>query len=90
MNDGPWRLAVAGPVVRELEALPEKYAAAVFEALSRIAESPKRLGKPLRFELDGHWSARRGPYRVIYVLDESTRTVRVLKVAHRSDVYRSA
>jgi mRNA interferase RelE/StbE len=32
--------------------------------------------------------ARRGPYRVIYTLEEETRTVRVLAVAHRADVYR--
>lgn len=56
--------------------------------LPAIAGNPKRLGKPLRFELDGRWAARRGPYRVIYALDEKAHTVTVLAVAHRSDAYR--
>lgn len=56
--------------------------------LPAIAENPRRLGKPLRFELDDRWAARRGPYRVIYELDEKARTVTVTAVAHRADVYR--
>lgn len=90
MTDEPWQLVVAGPAVRNLEQLPTKYAAAVIEALGAIAANPHRLGKPLRFELAGRWSARRGPYRVIYEIDDATRTVTVLAVAHRADVYRGA
>ncbi len=72
---------------RQLGCLPERYTAAVVELLPAIAANPKRLGKPLRFELEG-WVARRGPYRIIYTLDEAAHTVRVLAVAHRADVYR--
>lgn len=89
MSDEPWRLLVAGPAARDIEQLPEKYALAVVEAMRAIATNPHRLGKPLRFELEGQWSARRGPYRIIYTIDETTRTVTVLVVAHRADVYRS-
>lgn len=88
MNGKPWRLAIAGPARRDIGRLPEKYATAIVEMLPRIAANPKRLGKPLRFEWEGRWVARRGPYRVIYALDEEARTVRVLAVAHRSDLYR--
>lgn len=88
MKDEPWRLIVAGPAVRDIEALPAKYALAVVEALGAIAANPRRLGKPLRFGMAGRWSARRGPYRVIYTVDDSTRTVTVRAIAHRADVYR--
>lgn len=73
---------------RQLRRLPERYAAAVVELLPAIAANPKRLGKPLRFELEGRWAARRGPYRVIYTLEQESRTVTVLAVAHRADAYR--
>jgi mRNA interferase RelE/StbE len=46
------------------------------------------VGKPLRFEYEGRWSARRGPYRIISSLDQARRTVTVLAVGHRADVYR--
>jgi mRNA-degrading endonuclease RelE of RelBE toxin-antitoxin system len=88
VSDGSWRLVLAGTAARHVERLPEKYATAVAEMLPTIAANPQRLGKPLRFELEGRWAARRGPYRVIYALDEKTRTVTVLGIAHRADVYR--
>lgn len=47
-----------------------------------------RVGKPLRGELDGLWSARRGNYRVVYAIDEGIVTVVILRNAHRSDAYR--
>jgi mRNA interferase RelE/StbE len=62
--------------------------AAVIETLGAISSNPRRLGKPLRFELEGCWSARRGPYRIVYRIDDSTHTVSVLAVAHRADIYR--
>ncbi|MEJ7797758.1 MAG: type II toxin-antitoxin system RelE/ParE family toxin [Solirubrobacteraceae bacterium] len=88
MTAEPWRLELAGPATRDISRLPEKYATAVVEALEQIARNPRRLGKPLRLELDGHWSARRGPYRIIYVLDDPVRTVRVVAVSHRAHAYR--
>lgn len=83
-----WRLVVAAPAVRDLGRLPEKAAAAVLEGLRAISEQPRRVGKPLRFELEGLWSARRGPYRVVYRIDEEERLVTVVAVGHRADVYR--
>ncbi len=85
---GAWRLEVAAPARRDLLSLPERYAAAIVALLPEIAANPRRRGKPLRFELAGKWVARRGPYRVIYEVDEKARTVTVLSVAHRSDAYR--
>ena len=74
--------------MRDLERLPEKAAAAVVESFQAVAGDPRRAGKPLRFELEGLWSARRGPYRVIYRIDEDERVVTVVAVGHRADVYR--
>jgi mRNA interferase RelE/StbE len=83
-----WQIRVMPTAARQLGELPERYATAVVELLPSIATNPQRLGKPLKFELEGQWVARRGPYRVIYELDEERHLVRVLAVAHRADVYR--
>jgi mRNA-degrading endonuclease RelE of RelBE toxin-antitoxin system len=32
--------------------------------------------------------ARRGPYRIVYELDEERRRILVLRIDHRADVYR--
>lgn len=59
--------------------------AAIFDS---IAINPQRAGKPLRGELEGLYSARRGDFRVIYEIIESERVVVVHRAAHRGDVYR--
>jgi mRNA interferase RelE/StbE len=68
--------------------LPEAVAVAVVDFLygSLVAE-PYRVGKPLRFELEGYWSARRGQYRVIYSIHDTQVLVRVVRISHRADVY---
>jgi mRNA-degrading endonuclease RelE of RelBE toxin-antitoxin system len=68
--------------------LPEAVAAAVVDFLyGALAEDPYRVGKPLRLELQGYWSARRGQYRVIYSIHDDQVLVRVVRISHRSDVY---
>jgi mRNA interferase RelE/StbE len=88
VSEEPWQIRVMSTAQRQLRQLPERYATAVIELLPAIAANPRRLGKPLKFEFEGRWAARRGPYRVIYEIDEKAGIVRVLAVAHRSDVYR--
>jgi mRNA interferase RelE/StbE len=68
--------------------LPESVAAAVVDFLyGPLAEDPYRVGKPLRFQLEGYWSARRGQYRVIYSIHDDEVLVRVVRISHRTDIY---
>jgi mRNA interferase RelE/StbE len=88
VNDSPWRILVMPPARRQFDRLPISVAAAVLETLDAIAENPRRLGKRLVLAHEGRWSARRGPYRIIYQLVEDERVVRALAIGHRRDVYR--
>jgi mRNA interferase RelE/StbE len=76
--------------LRGLDRLPEKAAAACIEFVyGALAENPLRVGGELRLDLVGKRSARRGDFRVIYEIDEEARSVTIIAVAHRSDVYRT-
>lgn len=69
--------------------LPEAVAAAVLEFCeASLAVNPHRVGKPLFGSLAGCHGARRGTYRVVYRIEENTRTVHVLDVDHRAGIYR--
>jgi mRNA-degrading endonuclease RelE of RelBE toxin-antitoxin system len=71
------------------ERLPETVAAAVIEfCAATLADNPHRVGKPLAGQLTGCHGARRGTYRVVYRIDEASRTVHVLDIDHRSEIYR--
>lgn len=68
--------------------LAEAVAVAVLDFLyGALAKDPYRVGKPLRFDLEGYWSARRGQYRVIYSVHEEQILVRVVRISHRADAY---
>jgi mRNA-degrading endonuclease RelE of RelBE toxin-antitoxin system len=88
VNDPPWRVVASPSARRQLDRLPMSVAAAILETLDAICDNPYRLGKRLMFEHEGRYSARRGPYRVIYELAEAERLVRVVAIGHRRDVYR--
>ena len=86
-----WQLVVAASAERRLGQLPEKFAAAIVEfMLGPLLENPRKVGRPLKRELLGLYSARRGSYRVVFQLDEEARRVMVLRIDHRSDVYRES
>ncbi|MDO5696947.1 MAG: type II toxin-antitoxin system RelE/ParE family toxin [Dermatophilus congolensis] len=71
---------------RALQRLPEKVAIAAVEFIyGPLAMNPQRVGKRLRFDLDGLHSARRGDYRIIYRIDQH---VTITAIEHRADVYR--
>jgi mRNA-degrading endonuclease RelE of RelBE toxin-antitoxin system len=84
-----WDVELAGPARRQLaEELPESVAAAVANFLcGALAENPHRVGKRLEPPLFPAYSASRGDYRVIYVIDEAAQRVVVKSIRHRREVY---
>ena len=82
----PYDIAWTRTAMRALRRLPEKVATAAIEFIyGPLAENPQRVGKALRFELEGLHSARRGDYRIIYRI---TDVVTIVAIEHRADVYR--
>jgi mRNA interferase RelE/StbE len=84
-----YRLVVAPAAERSLGRLPETAAGAIVEFMvSPLVENPHRVGHQLQRELAGLWAARRGPYRVVYEIDDENDLIVVLRIDHRADVYR--
>jgi mRNA interferase RelE/StbE len=85
-----YELQLLPPAIRAIERhLPEAVATAVVEFLDGgLRENPRWVGKPLKFDLSGLWSARRGEYRVVYEIGDELLLIRVLQIDHRRDVYR--
>ncbi len=85
-----YSVKVTPQAARDLQRLPQRVAPAVVEFIfGPLQDNPGRLGKPLRDDFEGLWSARRADYRVIYDIDEARGRIIVLRVAHRSSVYRT-
>ena len=58
----------------------------VCDATRTLAENPRPSGCRKLVGRDG-WRIRVGDYRVIYQIDDPARTVLVLHVGHRRDIY---
>ena len=86
--DVPWRVEVAPGAERALMRLPHKVAAAVVEFITTtLPTNPERMSKPLRGDLEGLRSARRGDYRVLFELHPEVGVLLVVRIAHRADAY---
>lgn len=85
----PYEIDWGGPARRSLGRLPEKVAVAAVEFIyGPLAENPQRVGRALRFELEGRHSAHRGDHRIVYRIDPDERIVFILAIDHRADIYR--
>ncbi len=76
---------------RDLKRLPPETARRIVRACLALGEDPLPVGKKVKRLLGVSPPALRlrvGDYRALYRLDESRRTVFVLRVIHRSDLAR--
>lgn len=72
---------------KELAALPAEAYERVRDSIRELAGDPRPPGCAKLTGRNG-WRIRVGDYRVIYEIDDAERTVTVLHVGHRRNVYR--
>lgn len=69
------------------ERMPDAVAAEVIEFCnSALALNPRQVGKPLFGPLAGCHGVRRGTYRIVYRIEDKTRTVEVLDIGQPADI----
>lgn len=74
---------------KELEVLPKKFRARVVERISGLASDPRPPGSE-KLSAEEKYRVRQGVYHVVYAVDDRARTVLIVKIGHRKDVYRSS
>jgi len=82
-----YRVTVARPARKELEALDAPLVSRIFPRIEALATDPRPPGcRKLRGERH-LWRIRVGDYRVVYGVYDEQRLVDVVRVRHRSEVY---
>ena len=72
---------------KELEALPDDVLSRVFRKVESLGHTPRPAGcKKLKGYKD-QWCVRVGDWRVVYIIDDTAKAVRVTRIAHRREVY---
>lgn len=84
-----YSLLVKKSAVRELEDVePRALRARLVSRIRRLAVNPRPAGSQKLAGSEERYRIRQGAYRVVYSVNDATRVVEVVKVGHRSDVYR--
>lgn len=84
-----YSLLVKKSAGRELRAIPKTDLRRLMERLRGLMQNPRPSGCE---KLSGHDHYRirqgEGDYRMVYAIDDDARTVTLVKVGHRREVYR--
>lgn len=85
-----YSLVLTATARRQLtEGLPEAVAVAAWEFISGpVRENPHRVGKRLLPPKAHLHAARRGTYRILYVIDDIDLIITIERIEHRRDAYR--
>jgi len=54
----------------------------------RLTNNPSQLGKPLHYKLKGYWRLRVSNYRIVYHIKDADKTVSIIAIKHRKDIYK--
>ena len=72
---------------KELSGLPKTAYERAKDAIRRLADDPRPRGSRKLSGRDG-WRIRVGDYRVIYEIDDKNKSLTVLHIGSRQDVYK--
>ena len=86
-----YRLLIKPSAGKEIEALGHKKdRQRIVNRIAALASEPRPVGCEKLAGVEGRYRIRQGEFRIVYAVDDDTRTVEVFKVGHRREVYRGA
>lgn len=90
MNKSPYAIVFKKSALKELENLPSRIQQKVLDALQLLALNPhtELLQIKKLKGADDLYRFRIQEYRVIYLIEDKTVKVTVIKIGHRKEVYR--
>jgi mRNA interferase RelE/StbE len=86
-----YRLLIKPSAVKEIDAIePKRDRQRVVARIQALADEPRPAGCEKLAGNAARLRLRQGNFRVVYAVDDSVRTVEIVKVGHRREVYRGA
>lgn len=86
-----YRLLIKPSAAKEIEGLGQKKdRQRIVNRIAALASEPRPAGCEKLGGVEGRYRVRQGQFRIVYALDDASRTVEVVKVGHRREVYRGA
>ena len=83
----PYRIIVQPGVHKDVKTVHKTALGRILKRIEALAGNPRPRGCKKISDPD-IYRVRQGDYRVVYQVDDSTRTVTVFKIGHRREIYR--
>lgn len=86
-----YRLLIKPSAAKEIEALGQKKdRRRIVNRIAGLGSEPRPSGCEKLAGVGERYRVRQGQFRIVYAIDDASRTVEVVKVGHRLEVYRGA
>lgn len=86
-----YRLLIKPSAGKEIEALGQKKdRQRIVTRIAALASSPRPPGCEQLAGAEARYRIRQGQFRIVYAVDDAARTVEIVTVGHRREVYRGA
>ncbi|OAV63330.1 Plasmid stabilization system protein [Bacteroidales bacterium Barb6XT] len=83
-----YNLIIDKKAKKELSRLPIEYYRLIMKRISSLKQNPRPFGYCKLSGSDNKYRIRIGDYRVVYSIKDDVLTVKVIKIDHRSEVYK--
>jgi mRNA interferase RelE/StbE len=84
-----YELAFKTSVAKDLRCIPKKDVARILKRIEALRDDPRGEGC-VKLSAQERYRVRQGVYRIVYEIREEEVVVMVVKVGHRSAVYRGS
>ena len=82
-----YSLEIVRAAQRELDVLDDPLFARIDRRILALADDPRPAGSRKLKGYKDTWRIRIGDWRVIYIVDDAAKLVRITRVGHRREVY---
>lgn len=84
-----YELVFKKSVAKDLRSIPKKDVARILQRIEALRDDPRGEGC-LKLSAQERYRVRQGVYRIVYEIRENDLVVMVVKISHRSAIYKSS
>jgi len=82
-----YRILIKPSASKELDSIPKTDLKRIVKRIQNLSEIPRPSGCE-KLSGEDRYKLRKGPYRIVYSIDDKSHEVLVVKVGHRREFYR--
>jgi mRNA interferase RelE/StbE len=79
---------ISDAALDDLHGLPKTYQRLILQQIKSLKEDPRHRGVKKLHDIGSFYRIRKGPYRVIFKIDDTRREITIYRIKPRREAYR--